>query len=257
MINFFYGLSPIIQTLIASFMTFLITALGSAMVFLFNSIDKNKMDKLLSISAGVMLASTVFSLINPAISYSEDLNLIPWIICSIGLFSGGIILFLGDKLYQRNKSRNKMNMVILSITMHNFPEGMAIGVAFGSVIYGIPGATVMGALTLALGIGIQNFPEGSAISFPLYRDGYTKWKAFLIGATTAAVEPLGALLGLFLAIKLKFILPFLLAFAAGAMLYVIVVELIPESMTNEKKDQMALFLIIGFIIMMILDISLG
>lgn len=257
MISFFYELSPVAQTLIATIGTFLITALGSAMIFLFNSINKNKMDKLLSISAGIMLASTMFSLINPAIDYSESINITPWVICSIGIFSGGLILFLGDKLYQRNKKRNRINMIILSITMHNFPEGMAIGVAFGSVIYGIPGATVIGALTLALGIGIQNFPEGSAISFPLYKEGYSKWKAFLIGAATAAVEPFGALLGLFLVIKMQFILPFLLAFAAGAMLYVIVVELIPESMTNEKKDIMALYLIFGFIVMMILDISLG
>ncbi|MDD2208042.1 MAG: ZIP family metal transporter [Bacilli bacterium] len=257
MIDFFYNLNPVIQTLLASLLTFFITAIGSAMVFLFKSINKDKMDKLLSISAGIMLASTMFSLINPALSYSNNLNLNSWFLCSLGIFSGGLLLYLGDKFYQKTKKTDRMNMVILSITMHNFPEGMAIGVAFGSAIYGMPGATVMGALALALGIGIQNFPEGCAISFPLYRKGYTKLKSFLIGAATAAVEPVGALLGLFLAIKFQFILPFLLSFAAGAMLYVIVVELIPESMTNEKKDQMALLLIIGFIIMMILDISLG
>ena len=148
-------------------------------------------------------------------------------------------------------------MLIFSITLHNIPEGLVIGVAFGSLAYGIEGATLASAIALAIGIGLQNFPEGSAISFPLYKEGYSKWKAFLIGAATAAVEPFGALLGLFLVIKMQFILPFLLAFAAGAMLYVIVVELIPESMTNEKKDIMALYLITGFIIMMILDISLG
>ncbi|MDD2504872.1 MAG: ZIP family metal transporter [Bacilli bacterium] len=257
MINFFSQLSPLIQTLIASSGTLLLTALGASMVFLFKDINKDKMDRLLSLSAGIMLASTIFSLINPAISYSENLNLTPWIICGIGILTGGLLLFVGDKLYQRSKKSSRMNMVIFSITMHNFPEGMAVGVALGSVVHGMPGATLIGALTLALGIGLQNFPEGSAISFPLYREGYSKWRAFLIGTATAAVEPVGALIGLFLAIKLPFLLPLLLAFAAGAMLYVIVVELIPESMTNEKKDLMALFLIIGFIIMMILDISFG
>lgn len=257
MISFFVDLNPVIQTLIASTLTFLITASGSAMIFLFTSLNKTKMDKLLSASAGIMLASTMFSLINPAISYSESIDVTPWLICSLGIICGGLLLFLGDKFYQKSKKRSRLKMIVLSITLHNFPEGMAIGVAFGSVIYGIPGATIMGALTLALGIGIQNFPEGSAISFPLYREGYSKNKSFLIGALTAIVEPIGALLGLFLAIKMKFILPFLLDFAAGAMLYVIVVELIPESMTNEKKDIMALYLIFGFIVMMILDISLG
>ena len=257
MISFFSGLSPVMQTLIASLATFLITALGSACVFLFKEINKSKLDKLLSISAGVMLASTMFSLINPALAYADEYKVTPWLITSLGILSGGLLLFLGDKFYQKNKKQNRINMVILSITLHNFPEGMAIGLAFGSAIYGVPGATIVGALTLALGIGIQNFPEGSAISFPLYRDGYSKWKAFLIGASTALVEPVGALLGLYLVLKLPLILPFLLAFAAGAMLYVVVVELIPESMTNEKKDLMAIFLILGFIFMMILDISLG
>lgn len=257
MIDFFYELSPLFQVLIASFGTLLMTTLGAAMVFLFKDINKNSMDKLLSLSAGVMLASTIFSLINPAINYSEDINLTPWIICSLGILFGGLLLFLGDKLFQKSKNKNRIDMVVFSMTLHNFPEGMAIGVAIGSVIHNIPGATLIGALTLALGIGIQNFPEGSAISFPLYREGNSKLKSFLIAAGTALVEPVGALIGLYLAIKLQFLLPFLLAFAAGAMLYVIVVELIPESMTNEKKDLMALFLIIGFIIMMILDISLG
>ena len=134
---------------------------------------------------------------------------------------------------------------------------MAIGVAFGSIAHGLNNASVISAITLAIGIGIQNFPEGSAISFPLYREGYSKFKSFIIGSLTAAVEPIAALLGAILVIKIQFIMPLLLAFAAGAMLYVIVTELIPESMASEKKELMALYLGIGFIIMMILDISLG
>jgi ZIP family zinc transporter len=134
---------------------------------------------------------------------------------------------------------------------------MAVGVAFGSAAYGIGSATIMSAISLGIGIGIQNFPEGSAISFPLYKEGYSKFKAFLIGSLTAIVEPIAGIIGSLLVLKMQFILPFLLAFASGAMLYVMIVELIPESMSNEKKEQMALYSIIGFIIMMILDISLS
>lgn len=253
MIDFFYSLNPILQTLIASFGTFFINSLGAACIFLFKNINKEKMDILLSISAGIMLASTFFSLINPALDYSNhSLSM-----CILGILFGGLFLYFGDKFYNRNKEKDSTNMLLLSMTLHNFPEGMAVGVAFGAAVNNIPGATLMGALTLAIGIGIQNFPEGSAISFPLYKKGYSKFKSFLISTATAIVEPIGALIGLYIAIKLQLILPFLLAFAAGAMLYVIVVELIPESMTSEKKEQMALYLIIGFLIMMILDVVLG
>lgn len=257
MMSFFYELNPILQAFLATIMTFLITSLGSACVFLFKSVNQNFMDKLLSLSSGVMLASSFFSLINPAIDHSLNLKLTPWIICSAGILIGCLFLFLGDKFYQKSKNSKRINNIILSITLHNIPEGMAIGVAFGSIAYHIGDATVMSAISLAIGIGIQNFPEGSAISFPLYREGYSKFKAFLIGSLSAIVEPLGAVLGALLVLKMQFILPFLLAFAGGAMLYVIIVELIPESMASKKKELMALYSIIGFIIMMILDISLG
>ncbi|MDD4705646.1 MAG: ZIP family metal transporter [Bacilli bacterium] len=250
MIDFFYSLNPLIQTLIASFGTFFISSLGASTIFLFKNITKEKMFILLSISAGVMLASTFFSLINPALDYGKHSLLM----CILGILFGGLLLFFGDKIY---KNDDKTNMLVLSMTLHNFPEGMAIGVAFGAAIYGIPGATIMGALTLAIGIGIQNFPEGSALSFPLYKKGYSKLKSYFISSATAIVEPIGALIGLYLAIKLQMLLPFFLAFAAGAMLYVIVIELIPESMATENKNQMALYLIIGFIIMMTLDVALG
>lgn len=250
--SFFYELNPVIEAFIAGIFTFLLTLLGSACIFLFKNINKDYMDKLLSISAGVMLSSSFFSLINPSIDYSNELKLIPWIVCSIGLVLGSLLLFLGDKI---NKKKNKKkNKLLLSITLHNIPEGMAIGVAFGSIA--VTNSTIMGAISLAIGIGIQNFPEGSAISFPLYREGYSKFKAFIIGSLSAIVEPIAAVLGSLLVIRMQFILPFLLSFAAGAMLYVIATELIPESMANEKKEQMALYFVIGFIIMMILDISL-
>ncbi|MDD2409382.1 MAG: ZIP family metal transporter [Bacilli bacterium] len=250
MIDFFYSLNPLIQTLIASFGTFFINSLGAATIFLFKNINKEKMFILLSISAGVMLASTFFSLINPALDYGKHSLLMS----ILGILFGGLLLFFGDKIYNND---DKTNMLVLSMTLHNFPEGMAIGVAFGAAVYGIHGATIMGALTLAIGIGIQNFPEGSALSFPLYKKGYSKFKSYFISTATAIVEPIGALIGLYLAIKLQILLPFFLAFAAGAMLYVIVIELIPESMATENKNKMALYLIIGFIIMMTLDVALG
>ena len=148
-------------------------------------------------------------------------------------------------------------MLIFSITLHNIPEGLAIGVAFGSILYGLDGSNIASALTLSLGIGIQNLPEGSAISLPLRREGLSRKKSFLIGSLTGIVEPISGLIGCLLALQVQYILPFLLSFAAGSMIYVVIIELIPESQTNEKKDLMALFSIIGFTIMMILDVILS
>lgn len=252
MMSFFYDLNPVICALIAGIFTFLLTSLGASCVFLFKNINKNYMDSLLSVSAGIMLSSSFFSLINPSIDYSIELNLIPWMVSSLGLLFGSLLLLLIDKTYKL-KSKKKNNL-LLSITLHNIPEGMAIGVAFGSIAFS--SNTLIGAISLAIGIGIQNFPEGSAISFPLFRDGYSKFKSFIIGSLSAIVEPISSVLGALLVMKVKFILPFLLSFASGAMLYVIATELIPESMSNEKKELMALYFVIGFIIMMILDISL-
>ena len=148
-------------------------------------------------------------------------------------------------------------MLIFSITLHNIPEGMAIGVAFGSIKYGIDGATLASSIALAIGIGIQNFPEGTAVSVPLLREGFSKKKAFLIGNLSGIVEPFSAIIGYLLVLKIRVILPFILAFAAGAMIYVVVEELIPTSQTNERKDLMALFTILGFSLMMILDVTLS
>lgn len=255
--SFFENLNPILQALIAGLGTFGITALGSACIFLFKKINKNIMNILLSLSAGIMLSSSFFSLINPALENAEKLNICPWIICSLGIIMGCLLLFICDKLYTKKHTNKKINNLILSITLHNFPEGMAVGIAFGAAKYGIGESTVISALMLAIGIGIQNFPEGSAISFPLYKNGYSKFKAFIIGALSAIVEPIAAILGALIVVKAQLILPIMLSFAAGAMLYVTVVELIPESMASEKKEHMALYLVIGFIIMMMLDVALG
>ena len=261
MINYFYELNPTIQSLVAGIFTFLITAFGAASVFLFKKFNKTLLDSFLSISAGVMIAASFFSLINPAIDMAVNLNLIPVVVLTIGILGGTLLLYIGDKIFQKkiniNENKKRISLLIFSIVLHNIPEGMAIGVAFGSVIYGLDGATISGAIILAIGIGIQNFPEGSAISLPLLGSGASKFKSFLIGSLSAIVEPVAAVIGAVLVLKVNVILPYLLAFAAGAMLYVVVEEIIPESQNTEKKDLMAFITILGFSIMMILDVALG
>ena len=264
MINWYMNLNYPIQALIASLFTWGITSLGAAVVFLFKKVNKNTMDAMLGLSAGVMLAATFWSLLSPALEMAENLKLISWLIVSLGVLSGGLLLFCGDKIFDRitkkktnSHSIKRSLMLIFSITLHNIPEGMAIGVAFGSVFYNLEGATLAAAVMLAIGIGIQNFPEGSAVSLPLRREGMSPQKAFFFGMLSGIVEPISAVIGAILVIKVQVLLPILLSFAGGAMIYVVVQELIPESQTNKKKDLMALFTILGFLFMMIFDVSLG
>jgi zinc transporter, ZIP family len=262
MINFFVSLNPFIQALIATLFTWGVTALGASLVFFFKKENKNILDAMLGLAAGIMIAASFLSLLSPAIEMCNNLKMITWLVTFIGFFSGGLLLFIGDKIFDRlNKkattSIKRSLMLIFSITLHNIPEGLAIGVAFGSVAYGLSHATLNSACMLALGIGIQNFPEGTAVSVPLRRENFSRKKAFFIGQLSGIVEPISGLIGALLVLKVRLLLPYLLSFAAGAMIYVVIEELIPESQSNEKKDLMALFSIIGFSIMMILDIALG
>ena len=259
MFNWFINLNYIYQALIATIFTYLITVLGASIVFFFKKISKNIMDAMLGFAAGVMTAASYFSLLSPAIEASNDLKLTPWLVTFIGFFSGGILLFITDKIFSKLfSSKNKrILMLISSITIHNIPEGMAVGIAFGSIFYHIGGATTISSVMLAIGIGLQNFPEGSAISLPLLREGMNRKKAFFYGQLSAIVEPIFGVIGAILVLKARIFLPFFLSFAAGAMIYVVVSELIPESQSNEKKELMAFFTIIGFTIMMILDVALG
>jgi len=264
MVNFFLNLNHVLQALIATLFTFSVTALGAMIVIFFKKINKNFMDAMLGLSGGVMIAASFWSLLSPAIEMANSLNMISWLIVSVGFFSGGLLLFIGDKLFDKiDKNKEKASslkrclMLIFSITLHNIPEGMAVGIAFGSIAYGLEGATILSACVLALGIGIQNFPEGSAVSLPLRREGYSRIKSFIYGSMSGIVEPIAGVLGALLVLKMRFLLPFLLSFAAGAMIYVVVEEIIPESQTNKKKDLMALFTILGFLIMMVLDVMLG
>lgn len=270
MFDWFSGCSPVVQALLATLFTWSITALGASLVFLLKKINKTFMDGMLGFAAGVMISASFWSLLEPGISQAETLGLNAWLIASLGFISGGLLLFISDNIYKvynnhhpkkRNESKQdslkRCLMLITSITIHNIPEGMAVGVAFGSLGAGLPGVTLTGALAVAIGIGLQNFPEGTAVSFPLRREGYSRMKAFFFGQASGIVEPIAGVLGALLVMKVQLIMPFLLCFAAGAMIYVVVQELIPESQTNKQKDLMALFTLIGFSVMMILDVALG
>ena len=261
MSNFIFNLNPIIQALLATLFTWAVTALGAALVFMFKKIHKNILDSMLGIAAGVMIAASFWSLLSPSIEMANVLKINIILSVAVGFLSGGLLLFIGDKVMNKmqNKSSNlkRTLMLIVSITLHNVPEGLAVGVAFGSTLYGLDGATLMSAWTLAIGIGIQNFPEGTAVSVPLRREGFSRNKSFIYGMLSGVVEPISGVLGALLVLKVRIILPFLLAFAAGAMIYVVIQELIPESQTNENKEVISMCTLIGFTIMMLLDVLLG
>ena len=262
MVEWFLSLDCVIQALIATLFTWFITALGAAFVFFLKKVNKSVMDAMLGFAAGVMIAASFWSLLSPAIDMADSLGMISWIVIFVGFIGGGLLLFVGDKILERSikKQDNKFKrvvMLIFSITLHNIPEGLAVGVAFGSLSYGLSGASITAACMLALGIGLQNFPEGSAVSVPLRREGYSRKKSFFYGQLSGIVEPISGVIGALLVLKVRLLLPYLLSFAAGAMIYVVVQELIPESQTNEKKSLMALFTLIGFSVMMVMDVALS
>lgn len=265
MFEAFKNLSFVWQALIASLFTWAVTALGASIVFFFKKVNKTLMDAMLGFSAGVMIAASFFSLITPALEMAKNLNINIPVVISLGFILGGTLLFIGDKIYDlidkgkdNNKnSRKRCFMLISSITIHNIPEGLAIGVAFGSLAYNVTGSSILSALTLALGIGLQNFPEGSAVSLPLRREGYSRKKAFFYGQLSGIVEPISAVIGTILVLKIKTILPFLLVFAAGSMIYVVVEELIPESAEGTHSNIGTVGFALGFVLMMMLDVALG
>lgn len=268
MLDLFENLNPILSALIATTFTYLITLLGAALVFFFKKVNKNILDAMLGFAAGVMIAASFFSLLQPALQMANNLNMIAWLVIFLGFFSGGVLLFIGDKIFdliackkQKNQEKKtslkRVLLLIFSISLHNIPEGLAVGVAFGSLAYNLNGATLGSAILLAIGIGLQNFPEGTAVSVPLRREGFSRKHAFFWGQFSGIVEPISGVIGALLVLKVQMLLPFLLSFAAGAMIYVVVQELIPESQSNTKKDLMALFTLVGFSIMMILDVALG
>ncbi len=264
--DWFENLNPVLQTLIATTFTWGVTALGALLVCFFKEMNKKILDTILGFSAGVMIAASFWSLIAPALELSFELGYIEWLLPAIGFIAGGIFVLLSDrfldKALKKKKSLRSADslkrsiLLISAITIHNIPEGMAIGVAFGGIASGVPGMTLIGAIMLALGIGIQNFPEGAAVSLPLRSEGYSRFKSFMLGQASALVEPIAAVIGAILVIYIRSMLPFLLAFAAGAMIVVVARELLPESV-KDHKNLSTVGLIVGFVLMMILDVALG
>lgn len=257
MVDFFISLNPIYQAFIACCFTLILTVMGASCVFLVRRINDSIVCVFNSVSAGIMLASSIFSLIIPALDSAVGLGCNASVLLSCGFIIGSLFIYWFDIWYKKKNFDNKVNLnFVISMIIHNFPEGMAIGVAFASVFFD-SSMGIMGAISLAIGIGIQNFPEGCAVSFPLYSNGYSKFKSFVIGGLSAVVEPVGGVIGVLIALRYPILLPLFLALAAGSMIYVIITELIPEVMMQKNKELMALYLIIGFIVMMVLDISLG
>ena len=264
--DWFESLNPIIQTLIATTFTWGVTTLGALVVCFFKNMNKKVLNTILGFSAGVMIAASFWSLLIPSLDLSEQLGYIEWVLPAIGFAVGGLFVLLSDRFLdkvlknnQNLRSADSLKRSILfvsAITIHNIPEDMAIGVAFGGIASGVPGMTLIGAIMLAVGIGIQNFPEGAAVSLPLRSEGYSRMKSFMIGQASALVEPISAVIGAIAVLYVRSILPLLLAFAAGAMIVVVARELLPESV-REHKNLSTFGLIAGFIIMMILDVALG
>lgn len=255
--------------LIGIMIPFVGTALGSACVFFLKHEMKPFLQKiLLGFASGVMVAASVWSLLIPAMNMSEGMGRLAFIPAAVGLLLGMAFLLLMDRVIPHlhlgsdepegaHSSLSKSMMLIFAVTLHNFPEGMAVGVVFAGMLEGSAGITLAGAFALAIGIAIQNFPEGAIISMPLKGTGISRGKAFLYGAASGIVEPLGALLTIWLASYIEPVLPYLLAFAAGAMLYVVVEELIPEASEGEHSNIATVGFAIGFVLMMVLDVALG
>lgn len=263
------NINYILLAFLATLLTWFLTMLGSMTVFLFKKINEKIMSFMFGFGAGVMIAASFFSLILPALNQLEESNKrygLLIIVC--GFLVGGLFILLIDLLMPHlhineektegiNTSLNKKILLILSITLHNIPEGMAIGVAFASAYMGLPGSTTMSAFMLAIGIGLQNIPEGMAVSLPLRNEGVSRRKAFFYGQASGIVEPISGVVGAVLVGVIKELLPFVLCFASGAMIYVVAEELIPSGKTNEKNKFGTIGVIIGFTIMMALDIALS
>ncbi len=270
MVNWFAELNPILQALIATLFTWFVTALGAGLVFFFKTINRKVLDAMLGFAAGVMIAASYWSLLAPAIEMAEESSLPAWVPATTGFLLGGLFLWIADKILPHlhlgfpmaeaeglKTSWQRSVLLVLAITLHNIPEGLAVGVAFGALASDIPSATLAGAMALAIGIGIQNFPEGAAVSVPLRREGVSRLKSFWYGQLSGVVEPVAGVIGAAAVIFIKPILPYALAFAAGAMIYVVVEELIPESQLEKNTDVATMGAMGGFAVMMTLDVALG
>ncbi|WP_291571801.1 ZIP family metal transporter [Clostridium sp. UBA4548] len=263
-------LSPVYQALLATLFTWGVTALGAALVFFFKNINKKVLDAMMGFAAGVMIAASFWSLLAPAIEMAAEAGGVIWLPPAIGFIAGGVFLLLVDRIIPHlhvgfkteeaegiKTSWKRSVLLVLAITLHNIPEGLAVGVAFGAVAAGLPSASLASAIALAIGIGIQNFPEGAAVSLPLRREGFSRLKSFAYGQASGIVEPIAGVIGVIAVMTMRSLLPFALSFAAGAMIFVVIEELIPESQLGGNTDLATIATIMGFVVMMILDVALG
>ena len=269
--HFFTHIDPVFAAFLATTFTWLVTAAGASLVFFFKNMHRGLLDGMLGFTGGVMVAASFWSLLLPSIELSERLYpTAPWMPAAVGFLTGAMFLFFLDKKlphlhinFNENETEgvktqlHKTILLVLAITLHNIPEGLAVGVLFGAAANGMEGATIAGAIALAIGIGIQNFPEGFAVAMPLRRAGASRTKSFMYGQLSAIVEPIAGVIGAMAVIYMEPILPFALSFAAGAMIFVVVEEVIPETQRDKYTDVAVLGFIGGFLVMMILDVALG
>ncbi|HOQ32655.1 MAG TPA: ZIP family metal transporter [Candidatus Hydrogenedens sp.] len=263
-------LHPAILALLATLFTWFMTLLGALPALWAKPIPQKILDATLGMAAGVMIAVSFWSLLEPSIGMSKEMGLPPWLPAVVGFLLGGVALWAMDKilphLHQGLSIENaegihtnwrRSTLLVMAITMHNIPEGLAVGVAFGATAYGIPGASLTGAIALAISIGLQNLPEGTAVALPLRREGLSPWKSFFIGQLSGIVEPIAGVIGALAVIIARPVLPFALAFAAGAMIFVVAEELIPEAQKEGDTDLPTVGVMFGFALMMFLDVALG
>ncbi|WP_350284324.1 ZIP family metal transporter [uncultured Croceitalea sp.] len=269
-ITYFESIDPVLAALYATLFTWGLTAAGAGLVFLFKSPSRVWLDGMLGFTGGVMVAASFWSLLAPGIEMSEGEGFVKVIPAAIGFLMGALFIFGLDKIlphlhinFKESEAEgvktpwHRTTLLVLAITLHNIPEGLAVGVLFGGVASGFEGATIGGAVALALGIGLQNFPEGFAVAVPMRRQGLSRRKSFMYGQASAIVEPIAGVLGAWAVLTFEPILPYALAFAAGAMIFVVVEEVIPETQRDKYTDVATLGFIGGFIIMMTLDVGLG
>lgn len=263
-------INPVLLALFATLFTWFMTAFGSAMVFFFKTINRRLHNSMLGFAAGVMIAASFWSLLKPAIEMSTERGDVPWFQALIGFLSGGAFLLIIDKILPHlnmglsidkaegiKTTWQRSILLVLSITLHNIPEGLAVGVAFGVLAHDPSAGALSGAIALAIGIGLQNFPEGAAVSIPLRREKLSRLKSFTYGQLSGVVEPIAGVVGAYLVLSVTEVLPFALAFAAGAMIFVVVEELIPASQEGNETDFSTIGAMLGFATMMVLDVALG
>jgi ZIP family zinc transporter len=270
MIDFLQGLHPVLQALLATCFTWAVAAAGAAVVFTTKDISRRVLDAMLGFAAGVMIAASYWGLLAPSIEMSEGKGIPSWVPVVVGFLAGGLFLRIIDKVLPHlhigfgteeaegvKTSWRRSTLLILAIALHNIPEGLAVGVAFGALAAGLPSVSLGAAIALAVGIAIHNFPEGLAVSMSLRREGLSRWKSFWYGQLSTAVEPVAGVIGAAAVILAQFILPYALAFAAGAMIFVVIEELVPEAQRGGNTDWATMGGMVGFAVMMSLAVALG